>query len=136
MCDPDQLCGLLCPLPEEQVPDALEDLEPGPGNELGDELPVGHGDHLIVGPMDHQRGRLEPCQPVVRVVGHAGLRLRHHHGYRDGSSEGDLVERAPGCLVGGVGGGDIDLPGDAEGPLAVAGHHRFAEFLGHVGPGE
>ena len=63
-----QLGGALGPLPPEQVADALEDLEPRAGDELRDQVRVGDGEDLVLGPVDDQRRRLDLAQPRARVV--------------------------------------------------------------------
>src|SRR5205085_7621663 len=75
----DQLGGPLGLLPPEEVPDALEDLQLGGGDQRGDQLAVGDRDHLVLGAVDDQGRRGDLGQARLGVVAADRLDL-HLHG--------------------------------------------------------
>src|SRR4029077_9129179 len=64
----DQLGGAPGLLPPEEVPDALEDLQLGAGDQRGDQLAVGDRDHPVLGTVDDQGRRGDLGEPGLDVV--------------------------------------------------------------------
>ena len=89
----DQLGGALGLLPPEHVADVLEDLEPGAGDERGDQAAVDDREYTVDAAVDDQRRHRQRRQALVGVVAEDRLQLQLDDLAGDGRARGHRGER-------------------------------------------